>query len=82
MTHQLSPVCLPCCDLVLAGDRQMDGIDHDAVSCRLRRSGWGYSAIGLVEESLIIARLVIFMEPSGQAKVGQLDVTVFIYEDI
>jgi len=70
MTYQLSPVCLPCCDLILAGDRQVDSIDHDTVSRRLRSSSWGYSAIGLVKESLIIARFVIFMEPSGQAKVG------------
>lgn len=51
-TYKLSAVSFPCRNLILAGHRQMNSIDHDTVpgGC-----SWGRDTVGRVEQTLIVA---------------------------
>lgn len=82
MAHQLPAIRFPCCNLILACHCQVDGVYHHAVPCSLRRRCWGRCTIGLIEESLVITRVVILVETSRQAKVRQFDMSIFIDQNV
>ena len=56
----------------------MDRIDHYAVPRRLCGSGWRRHAVCGIQETLVVARIVLLVEPGGKTKVGQFDVPVFV----
>lgn len=72
--HQLPSVCLPGGDLLTA-HCQIDGVDLHAVSGRI----WG---LLLLQNTLVVIRVRRFVEPCGQTKVGQLQVTVLVDKHI
>ena len=53
--HQFPTVSLPRRNLVLAGHRKVDGVNHDTIPHGLRRGCWRCHAVRRVEESLIVA---------------------------
>ena len=76
--YEFSAVCLPSRNLVLAGHGQMDRIDHHAVPRRLCGSRWRRYAIRRIKETLVVARIVLFVESSGKTKIRQLDMPVLV----
>ena len=60
----------------------MDGVDHDTIPCCLRRGCRRGHAVGRVEQTLIVAGIMLFVEASGQTEIRQLDVSVLVYEDV
>jgi hypothetical protein len=65
---QLSPVGLPRSDIPLGSHLQVDRVDHDAVPrARTRRPA---------------LTVVLLVEPRGKTKVGQLDVTLPVDQDV
>jgi hypothetical protein len=88
---QLSPVGLPRSDIPLGSHLQVDRIDHDAVPrARIRRPALAGIEVGRIvlgpvpapKQLLIIGRIVLLVEPGGETKVGQLDVTLSVDQDV
>jgi len=77
-THEFSTVRFPGRDLVLTGHGQMNGVDHHAIPRRLCGRRRGRDAIRGIQETLVVARLVLLMESGGKTEVGQLDMTVLV----
>lgn len=74
---QLSPIGLPRSDIPLGSHLQIDGIHHDTVP----RSGFGPTGVEIgrivlrtsatsAQQLLVISRVMLFVEPGGQSKVG------------
>jgi hypothetical protein len=80
--YELPTVRLPSRDLVLARHSQMDRVDHHAVPRRLRSGRRGRDTIRGIQETLIVARVVLLMEPGGKAEIRQLDVSVLVNQNI
>lgn len=76
--YEFSTVGLPSRDLVLAGHGQMDRIDHHAVPRRLCGSRWRRYAIRRIQETLVVARIMLLVESSGKTKIRQLDMPVLV----
>ena len=76
--YEFPTVRLPGRYLVLAGHGQVDGVDHHAVPRRLRGGGWRCYAIRRIQEALVVARVVLFMESSGKAEIRQLDMPILV----
>ena len=60
----------------------MNRIDHDAVSPGVARSCWQNNAIRLVEKTLVVRRVMLFVESGGETKVGQFDVAILVNKNI
>lgn len=77
------PGLTPCINLVPVGDGQVDSVDHDGVAwpgrgirgCR-RRGG------RVLQQTLVPLLVMRFMKPSRETKVGELDMAIFVNEDI
>ncbi|SRR6266404_8031603 len=82
MAYQLPAIRFPRCNLIFACHGQVDGVHHHTVPSCLRRCCWGRCTIGLVEESLVITRVMVFVESSRQAKVRQFDMSIFVDQDV
>ena len=76
--YEFSTVRLPSRDLVLAGHGQMNGVDHNTIPRRLGGRRWRRDATRGIQETLIVARIVLLVESSGKTKIGQLNVTVLV----
>ena len=63
MTYEFPTVRFPSRDLVLAGHGQMDRVDHHAVPRRLRGRRRRRDAIRGIQKTLVVARIVLLMEP-------------------
>jgi len=77
-TYEFSTVRFPSRDLVLAGHGQMNGIDHHTIPRRLCGRRRGCDAIRRIQETLVVARFVLLVEPGGKTEIGQLDMTVLV----
>jgi len=60
----------------------MDGIDRDAVAGGLLLGRWRNDTIRLIEQTLIVARIVLLVEAGGKAEIGELDVTLLVDENV
>jgi hypothetical protein len=76
--YEFPTVRLPGRDLVLAGHGQMDRVDHHAIPRRLRGSRWRRHAIRRIQETLVVARIVLLVESGGKTEIRQLDVPVLV----
>lgn len=56
----------------------MDGVDGDRVATVVERGG----GILVIEQALVVGRVVLLVEAGREAKVGELDVAVLVNEDI
>jgi hypothetical protein len=88
---QLSPVGLPRSDIPLGSHLQVDRVDHDAVPrARIRRPALAGIEVGRIvlgpvpapKQLLVVGRVVLLVEPRGKTKVGQLDVTLPVDQDV
>jgi hypothetical protein len=88
---QLSPVGLPRSDIPLGSHLQVDRVDHDAVPRpRIRRPALAGIEVGRIvlgpvpasKQLLVVGRVVLLVEPGGETKVGQLDVTLPVDQDV
>lgn len=88
---QLSPVGLPRSDISLGSHLQVDRVDHDAVPrARTRRPALAGIEVGRIvlgpvpapKQLLVVGRVVLLVEPGGETKVGQLDVTLSVDQDV
>ena len=77
--YEFPTICFPSRDLILAGHGQMDSVHHHAVPRRLRGSHRGRNTIRRIQKTLIITRLVLLMEPGGETKIREFDVSVLVY---
>lgn len=72
----------PSVDLVAVGHGEMDCVDHHRVASTrvvlLLAGGVGAA----FEETLVVVLVVCFVESGREAEVGELDVTIFIDEDV
>lgn len=73
-TYQLPPIRFPCADL-LAADRQVDGVDLNAIPCVVAR-------LLLLEEALVDLAVGGFMQPRRESEIGEFQVSVLVYEDV
>jgi len=60
----------------------MDRVDHHAVPRRLRGRRRRRDAVRGIQETLVVARLVLLMEPGGKTEIGQLDMPVLVDQDV
>lgn len=60
----------------------MNRIDHYAIPCCLRSRGGRGNAIRGVKQALVVTGIVLFMEPGRQTEIRQLDVSIFVNEDV
>jgi len=60
----------------------MNGVDHHAIPRRLCGRRRRRDTIRGIQETLVVTRVVLFMEPGGEAEIGQLDMTVLVNQDI
>jgi hypothetical protein len=85
---QLSSIGLPGSDISFTGHLQVDSIDHDAVSSSSVRSTGieirrvVFRAISASQQTLVIGRIMLLMEPGRQSEIGQFDVTLSIDQDV
>jgi hypothetical protein len=56
----------------------VDGVDGDRVATVVERGG----GILVIEQALVVGRVVLLVEAGREAKVGELDVAVLVNEDI
>ena len=60
----------------------MNRVNHDAIPRSLRcRSGRCNTVCG-VKEALVVAGVVLLVETSRQTEVGQLDMAIFVNENV
>lgn len=76
---ELSPVCLPSRNRILATQSQRDRVDCHRVSSSLRCTT---GLIASVEKLLIVSRVVLLVEASGETKVRQFDVSARIDQNV
>lgn len=60
----------------------MNRINHDAISSSVACSCWRNDTICLVEKTLVVRRVVLFVESGGESKVGQFDVAIFVNKNV
>lgn len=60
----------------------MDRVNHHAIPRCLCGGGRGGDTIRGVKEPLVVTGIMLFMEPGRQTEVRQLDVAIFVNEDV
>ena len=60
----------------------MNGVDHHTIPRRLCGRRRRRDAIRGIQETLVVTRVVLLMEPSRKTEIGQLDMTILVNQDI
>jgi hypothetical protein len=84
-THQFPPVRLPSRDRILTRHRQVDRVERNRVPPTIARRPRPRSPtcrIPALEQALVVRRVVLLVEAGRESEVGELDVTVFVDQDV
>lgn len=80
--YKFPTIRLPGRNLILAGHGQVNGIDHHAIPRRLCGGRWRRYATRRIQETLVVARIVLLMKPGREAEIRQLDMPILVDQDI